>query len=159
MATTSTSIRLLRMKCMSRHTIHGWSTATPLPPGRDGIRIPESGLAGPISLSESATQSAGTAALDGGGVIGGLTGMATMPSSTMADTTPTAAPFITAAASIAGELDADRRSGPALEQGHSKAIGRRPVDTPLLVVKAAYAPAHLVVTITAESREAIRHAD
>jgi hypothetical protein len=43
--------------------------------GRDGIRIPESGLADRIFHSDSASESAGSAALDGAGVIGASTGM------------------------------------------------------------------------------------
>jgi len=83
----------------SLHTIPGWFTDIPLWPGRDGIHIPESGLAGRTFRSELVSESAGTAALDGAGVGGDSTGVADIHFMAAAGTTPTATPFTTGAIS------------------------------------------------------------
>lgn len=82
--------------------ILGWFTGIPSWHGRDGIRIPESGLAGPISHSESASESDGSAVLDGDGIIGDLTGITTPCCITTGDTTRAVEHFITGTISIAG---------------------------------------------------------
>src|SRR5208282_2954820 len=71
--------------------------------GRGGIRIPESGLAARISHSESASESVGSAALDGAGVIGDSTGITDTQGLAAAGTSPRAERFITGAISPAAE--------------------------------------------------------
>src|SRR5208337_52939 len=82
---------------MSRPITRGWITAIPSWLGRDGIRIREFGLAARISISESASESAGTAALAGAGAIGDSIGITDTQGITAAGTTPEAARFITGA--------------------------------------------------------------
>src|SRR5208337_3056053 len=82
---------------MSRPITRGWFTAIPSWLGRDGIRIREFGLAARISISESASESAGTAALAGAGAIGDSIGITDTQGITAAGTTPEAERFITGA--------------------------------------------------------------
>ena len=63
------------MSFTSPHMIRGWFTEIPSWRGRDGTRIPESGLAARISRSDSALELAGSAVLDGAGVIGDSIGI------------------------------------------------------------------------------------
>ena len=91
--------------------IHGWFTDIPLWRGRDGIRTPESGLAGRISRSESALELAGTEVLDGDGAIGDLIGITGTQCTTTTGTTPAVERFITGTISIAAEASvADPRA-------------------------------------------------
>ena len=64
------------MSFMFPRTIRGWFTGARFILGRDGIPTPAFGLAVPISRSDSASESDGLAALDGGGVIGDSIGTA-----------------------------------------------------------------------------------
>src|SRR5277367_4455800 len=127
-------------------------------PGRDGIRIQESGLADLISRSDSALESAGSADLDGDGDIGDLTGTTITQCLTTADIFRAAGRFITATTSGA-ESRAVRLSMAESEPVRSRETGRRPVDTLLLAVRVAYARACSAATITVESPEAILPAD
>ena len=88
------------------HMIRGWFTAIPWSPGRGGTRIPESGLADHISHLDLASESVGSADLDGDGVIGDSTGITTTRFITTAGTTPRAERFITGTPSTEGGWDA-----------------------------------------------------
>ena len=101
--------------------IRGWFTEIPSWRGRDGTRIPESGLAARTSRSESASESACSAVLDGAGVIGDSIGMTGTQFITTTGTTPGAARFTTgtisteAAASGGSAANAGNGSGRAAE--------------------------------------------
>ena len=82
---------------MCPRTIRGWFTDIPSWLGRGGTRIRESGLKALISRSESVSASAGSAVLDGDGVIGDSIGITTTQSTTTAGTTREAELFITEA--------------------------------------------------------------
>ena len=86
--------------------IRGWFTEIPSWRGRDGTRIPESGLAARTSRSESASESAGSEVLDGAGVIGDSIGITATQCITTAGTTPGAERFITEAVSTEVEAHA-----------------------------------------------------
>jgi hypothetical protein len=82
----------------SPRMIHGWFTEIPSWPGRGGIRIPESGLAGRTCRGAAASESAGSAVMDGAGGIGDSIGVADTRCTAAADTTPAATHSITGAA-------------------------------------------------------------
>src|SRR5271170_5843177 len=84
-----------------RPTIRGWFTDIPSWLGRDGIHIPESGLAARICHLDSALESAGMAVSVGAGVIGDSIGVADTQSTIMAGITPGAELFTTGTISIA----------------------------------------------------------
>ena len=63
------------MSFTSPRMIRGWFTEIPSWRGRDGTRIPESGLAARTSRLEWASESASSAVLDGAGVTGDSIGM------------------------------------------------------------------------------------
>ena len=81
------------MSFTSPRMIRGWFTEIPSWRGRDGTRIPESGLAARTSRSESASESASSAVLDGAGVIGDSIGITDTQCITTAGTTPGADTF------------------------------------------------------------------
>src|SRR5580698_6924041 len=125
---------------MSQPTIRGWFTDIPSWPGRDGIHTPESGLAVPTFHSESASESAGSAA--GAGIIGDSIGTTTSFSITTRHTTPTAELFITAAiTTMAQSRTAMFTTVPAQPPGLSTAIARQLEDTLNRAVRAVSAPA------------------
>src|SRR5271157_4163289 len=97
MARTLTLSPLTPMWFTFRPITPGWFTDIPSWLGRDGIRIPESGLAVRISISESASESAGTAALAGAGAIGDSIGITDTRCMAAAGITRTAERFITGA--------------------------------------------------------------
>src|SRR5271157_5594992 len=72
-------------------------------PGQDGIRIPESGLAGRISRSDLDLVSAGGAAGAGAGGIGASIGMTDIRGMAAEDIIPGAERFITGTISIAAD--------------------------------------------------------
>jgi hypothetical protein len=74
--------------------------------GRDGIRIPESGLAVPIFRGAQASESAISAGSDGAGLTGDSIGIIITRCITTTATTPAAIRFITGATST-------------VEQGHA----------------------------------------
>src|ERR1039458_2258106 len=150
----------------------GWFTDIPSRRGRDGTRIPESGLAARIFHSDSASGLAGSEVLDRDGVIGDSTGITTMRSLTTAGTFPRAERFITGAISTAAERDAAQsraaelmaRAGgsttvPVLRPGLSMETGRRLEVMLNLAVKAACARALSVATTMADRPRAIRRAE
>ena len=65
----------------------GWFTDTRSLRGLSGTHILEFGLAGHISRSESASESVGSAVLDGGGRIGDSIGITDTPFTVAQDTT------------------------------------------------------------------------
>ena len=85
------------MSFTSLRMIRGWFTEIRSWRGRVGTRIPESGLAVPISPSESVSESASLQGLDGAGVIGDSIGITDTQSITTRGTTPTAIRFTTEA--------------------------------------------------------------
>jgi hypothetical protein len=148
------------MWCTFPPMIRGWFTGIRLWLGRDGIRTPESGLAGPTSHLESGSESVGGVVLDGDGGIGDSIGITIMPCLTTADTIPTAQRFTTGTVTFAVEwgarkLSTARGQWPGLLTG----IGRRPADTPRRAVRAASAPAPSAATTMADRPEAFPHAE
>src|ERR1700690_1368108 len=81
------------------HIIHGWFTEARSWRGRDGIRILEFGMAVHTSRSDSDSESAGSAVLDGAGLPGDLSGVADTRFITTTGITPAATRFITGAVS------------------------------------------------------------
>lgn len=81
---------------MSPPMIPGWFTEVPSWRGRDGTRIPESGMAVLTSRSELVSESVSSAAMDGAGLAGDLTGMTDTRPITTTGTTPGATRFTTA---------------------------------------------------------------
>jgi hypothetical protein len=140
--------------------IRGWFTDIPLWLGRDGIRIPESGLAGRISRLEPGSESVGGVVLDGDGVIGGSTGTITQCCLITADTFPVAQRFITGAISIAVEWGAREVStGVGQRPGLSTGIGRRPEDMLHREVRVASARALSAATTMVDRPGAFPHAE
>jgi hypothetical protein len=76
------------MLFMSLRTIRGWFTAARFILGRDGIPTPGFGLAARTFRSDSASESDGSAVLDGAGVTGDSIGMADTRFTVGAGTTP-----------------------------------------------------------------------
>ena len=156
---------------MSRRIIRGWFTDIPSWRGRDGIRIPESGLAARISHSDSASESVGSAVLDGAGVIGDSTGITDTQCLAAAGTTRGAERFITEAVSTAAEAYAAELMVRAAElmahaadsgrqpPGLSTETGRRLEDTLNPAVRAAHARAPSAAMSMADRPRAIRHAE
>src|SRR5271156_2513395 len=119
------------MRFTSPHTIRGWFTDIRSWRGRDGIRIPESGLAGRFSHSASASQSGGSEVLDGDGVIGDSTGITTTQCITTAGITPAVEPFTTGAVLPEQQPGApELATVPVQRPGLSTEIVRRLGDTP-----------------------------
>ncbi len=155
--------------------------------GRDGIRIPESGLAVPISISELALESAGTAVLDGAGTIGDSIGITGTRCTTMAGTIPEATRFITAmpsereargadsmanveelaaapmpATGLVAEMSANAvelTTVPAQLHGLSTETSKRPEATRNPAGRAVSAPVLLVATTMAGRPRPFRHAE
>jgi len=150
--------------------------------GRDGIRIRESGLGDLIFHLESASESGGSAALDGDGVIGDSTGITgtrfmaaadisreversiTGTATTEAEasgadlTVPGADPTVPGADPMApagGRRAAEFTTVPAQAPGLSRETGRRLEDTLHPVARAAFARVRSAATITVESPGAI----
>src|ERR1700747_3755366 len=92
--------------------IRGLFTGVPSWRGRDGIRIPESGMKARTSRSELASASVSSEAMDGAGVIGGSIVITTTPFTTTTDTILGAVCFISVtittvvAAIVAGATEA-----------------------------------------------------
>ena len=143
----------------------GWFTDIPSRRGRDGTRIPESGLAVRIFRSDPALELAGSEVMDGDGGIGDSTGITTTQFITTAGTSPGAGRFITgaistAAGACAGELHAaEFTTVPGLRPGLSTETGRRREDMLNLAVRAASARAPSVATSMVDRPGVIRHAD
>ncbi len=93
----------IRRWFMFQPMIRGWFTEIPSWRGRVGIRIPESGLADRTYRGAAASESAGSAAMDGAGIIGDSIGVAGTRCTAAAGTTPGATHFITGATSTAQE--------------------------------------------------------
>src|SRR5208283_4379439 len=102
---------------MFPHTIRGWFMEVRSWRGRDGTRIPESGLAAHTFRLASASESDGSEVLVGVGDIGDSIGITITPFLTMPGTIPGAGHFITGTLSTEAE-------GPAAE--HSPAGGTGP---------------------------------
>ena len=90
----------------SPRTIRGWFTEIRSWRGRDGIRIPEFGMAARIFRSGWASESASSAVMDGAGIIGDSIGITDTQSMTTAGTTPGATRFTTGATSTEAEAHA-----------------------------------------------------
>lgn len=151
---------------MSPRMIRGWCTGVQLWPGRAGIRIREFGMEALTSRSELVLELASSAALDGAGAIGDLTGITTMRFTTTAGTTPIAARFITGTTSTAAEaIVAEEAIGAAVSTGPAEAPGlsmetTRPLeDTRNRAARAAPAQAPSADTTAAERQEASPHAE
>ena len=130
--------------------------------GRDGIRIPESGLAARIFRSGSASESVGSEVLDGAGVIGDSIGAADTQCLAAAGTSPGAERFITEAPSPAAEAHAAEllaHAAGAQPPILSTETGKRPADTPPLAARAASAQAHSAAMVMADRPRAIHHAE
>jgi len=163
---------------MSRPTTLGWLMEIPSWRGRDGIRIPESGSAVRTCRGAAASESAGSVAMDGVGIIGDSIGAADTRCTAAAGTTPAATRFITAAISTGpearvvvtgcgAELDpvlmlvtglrmetlehaAELATVPAQWPGLSTETPRLPEATRRPAVKAASDPARLAAILTAD---------
>ena len=122
---------------MSRRTILGWFTEDRLWPGRDGIPIRESGTEGRTSRSEWASESVGSEALDGAGVIGDSIGTTTTRCITTRGITRRAGHFTTAAVSTVERVPAGDITDPEDQIGRSRETIGRPVDTLSHMAKAA----------------------
>ena len=112
--------------------------------------------------SESGSESVSSAALDGAGAIGDLTGITTMRSTIAAGTTPAAARFMTGTTSTeAAETVEEDSTGPAEGPGPglSTAIAGLPEDMPNHGVRAASAQARLAATAAAGKQEAFPRAE
>jgi len=134
--------------------------------GRDGTRIPESGLAAHTSSSDSASESVGTEVSDGAGVIGDSIGVADTQCSTMAGITPGAERFITGAISPEEARAADLMVAAAESTvhaaqppGRSTETGRRHEAMLHPAVRAASARAPTAATTMADRPGAIRRAE
>lgn len=147
--------------------------------GLFGTRIPESGSAARISPSASASESAGTEALDGAGVAGDSIGITAIHFMAAAGITPVAGRSITGALTIGEGVSAADLTLEAQETGLpvqgadaaefttvpvqrpslSKETTKRLEDTPHLAVRAEPAPALLATMIMAENPGVIRHAE
>src|ERR1039458_9100885 len=104
----------------SRPMTRGRFTDIPSWRGRDGTRIPESGLEARISHSGLVSESGGSAVLDGDGIIGDSTGITTLCCLTTAGISPGAPRFTTGAISIAVErLAAELQTAPEPGPGPS----------------------------------------
>jgi hypothetical protein len=137
--------------------ILGWFTDIRWWPGRDGIRIRESGLADLISHSESALESGGGAGLDGDGVIGDSTGITTTRDLTAGGTTPEAERFITGAPMLAADLlVAVVSTGPVEGPDLLMETGRRLEDMLRRAARAGCARVLSAATITAD-RPGVSH--
>ena len=140
------------------------------------MSIPESGGAARTCRLDSASESAGSAALDGDGAIGAGTGGTTTRSLTIIGTTRRVGRFTTAtitteAEARAAEFVQERRdlppvqrraefsTGPVQRPGPSRATLRLPEDTLSLAVKAEPTRALSAITIMVESLGAIRRAE
>jgi|SRR5580700_2271945 hypothetical protein len=139
--------------------------------GRDGIRIPEFGLAVPISRSDLASESVGSVALGGAGAIGASTGITITPLLTMAGTTRGAALFTIETTTTAVEVDAVDLTAADLTAvavnlmataadvvGLSMEMAGRLEGTANRVVRAAHGPARSVAMATAGPKGAFRPA-
>ena len=122
--------------------------------------------------SESVSESASTAVLDGDGVIGDSTGVADTRFIIAAGTTPgarrfTTEPISTAAVSAAGQVcapatlagAAEFTTVPAQQPAHLAEMLARPEDTLNLAVRPAPARVRSVATIMADRHGAIRRAE
>src|ERR1700727_389065 len=115
--------------------LRGWSTEIPSSPGRGGIHIRASGLAVRTCLSDSASESVGSAALGGAGAIGDSTGITTTQLLIMVGTTLGAPRSTTETTTTAVEPHTmDLMAGAAEfawtteEGGHSNETTRPPAD-------------------------------
>ena len=112
---------------MSPHIIRGWFTEIRSSRGRDGTRIPASGLAARISRSAPGSESATLAVLGGDGLTGDSIGITDTQSTTTTGITLAAAHFITAIAStevqaLAAEHLAAATQGTGLSTGTSAGV-------------------------------------
>jgi len=163
---------------MSQLTTLGWRMEIRLWRGLDGIRIPESGSAVRTCRGVAASESAGSEVMDGAGITGDSIGAADTQCTAAAGTTLGATRFITAAISTGQEAHAAVTvcgaepdpvpmlgTGPLTEtlQGEPAQVpvpAQRPglsTETPRLheatrhlAAKAAFAPARLADTTTAD---------
>ena len=145
---------------MSPRTIRGWSTDIQLRRGRDGIRIPESGLAVRTCRLDSASELAGSAVSDGDGAIGDLTGITTTHFITTAGTTPEAELSITGTIFTVvglGGVEFITVLGPV--PGRLTETVRQLEDTPHLAAKAACARARSATSSMAGRRGAFHPAE
>jgi len=141
------------------------------------MSTPESGTAAPTSRLESASESAGSAALDGDGAIGDGTGTTTTRSLTITGTTRRVGRFTTATITTeeeacAAEFVQEQRdlppqqgrapafsTGPVQQPGPSRATRRLPEDTLNPEVKAEPARAPSATKATGESQGATLRAE
>src|SRR5580704_14752569 len=145
---------------MSPRMIRGWCTAGRLWRGLAGTPIPGFGTAARTSRSEPGSVSASSAALDGAGAIGDLTGTTDTQCMTTTGITPAAAPFITGTTSTeAGATGAEVSTGPGKEPGLSTEIAGLLEDTPRPTVRAASIQAPSAATTVAGKQEASPHAE
>ncbi len=153
------------MWCMFPRTIHGWFTDIPSWRGRDGIRIPGSGLADRTSRLGSALESGGGADLDGDGDTGDSTGTTITQCLTTVGITPRSRTFynrgsISIVAETHGAAAFNRPcSTRGRRPGLSMETGRRLEDTLHLAVRAASARARSAATTTADRPGAFRRAE
>ena len=156
---------------MSRLTTLGWRMEIRSSLGRDGIRIPEFGLAARASHSESASESVGSEVLGGAGPIGDSIGITDTQFITTAGTTPKAGRFTTGPIST-GEQARAAELGPGISVGVAEFTivpGPPPglsAETPRLLedmlnpaVRAASARAPSAATTMADRQGAFRPAE
>jgi hypothetical protein len=92
---------------MSQPMIHGMFTGIPLWHGRDGIRIPEFGLAARTFRSAWALESASSEVLGGAGIIGDAIGVAVLELLAAVGTTRGATRFMTGTPSTGAEVSTE----------------------------------------------------
>src|ERR1700678_1793903 len=143
-----------------RRTIRGRFMDIPSWVGRDGIRIPESGLADRIYPLDSASALGGSAVLDGDGVIGDSIGITTSYCTTTTRISRGARRSITGTIFIvAVGIVAELSTVPAERPGLLVGTGRRPEDMLHPAAKVACGRAHSAATSTVEKLVASRHAE
>jgi hypothetical protein len=124
------------------------------------MTIREFGTAAHIFRSDSDSELASSAVMDGVGIIGDSTGAAAMGCMTAAGITPEAPRFITGAIStVEAARVAERTSAPAHRVERSMEIPKLLEDTPLRGVRPARAPALSVDITVVDRRGPIRHAE
>jgi len=130
----------------------GWSTEDPFWRGRDGIRIPKSGLEALTCRGAGDSESGGSAVLDGAGVIGDSIGITTMQCITTAGTTRVAERFTTEAISTEERVGAGDSTALVAEPALDPMQGTDLAGTAAGGAEFTTAPAQLPGLLTETSR-------
>ena len=151
------------MMYTSRRTIRGWFMEIPSRPGRGGIRIPESGSAAQTLTLAPTSESVGTEAMDGAGIIGASIGVAGRCSMTTTGSNPVAPRFIAGTPTTGVELSISTTGRVTTIPLNLPSLS---METPELLedmqnpaVKAVSARTPSAVTTTVARKGAFRHAE